>query len=165
MVESDNLETKTDKNGQNQDKNGQIQADSIRKRERRYEKRKTEEQLLNLAGISIEKLLDLAKEFLRTANSNPIVGMVASLLVTDILYRSKIIDLGTALGVNVLVGVVEGSSIAGQVINDLSEITNFFGSRPSNIEYKPSATTVVYAENSSDSQIMKSLLTREGLKG
>ncbi|MEM3907860.1 MAG: hypothetical protein QXZ17_13550 [Nitrososphaerota archaeon] len=158
MVESDNLETKTDKNGQ-------IQADSIRKRERRYEKRKTEEQLLNLAGISIEKLLDLAKEFLRTANSNPIVGMVASLLVTDILYRSKIIDLGTALGVNVLVGVVEGSSIVGQVINDLSEITNFFGNRPSNIEYKPSATTVVYAENSSDSQIMKSLLTREGLKG
>ncbi|MEM3860433.1 MAG: hypothetical protein QW478_13730 [Candidatus Micrarchaeaceae archaeon] len=150
---------------QNATNTQQSTTNAERSREFRKRQKDREEQLLNLAGISIEKLLDLAKEFLRTANSNPIVGMVASLLVTDILYRSKIIDLGTALGVNVLVGVVEGSSIVGQVINDLSEITDFFGNRPSNIEYKPSATTVVYAENSSDSQIMKSLLTREGLKG
>ncbi|MEM3193273.1 MAG: hypothetical protein QW292_14540 [Candidatus Parvarchaeota archaeon] len=165
MVESDNLETKTDKNGQNQDKNGQIQPDSIRKRERRYEKRKTEEQLISLAGISIEKLLDLTKEFLRAANSNPIIGMVTSLIVTDILYRTKIIDLPTAVAVNVMVGTIEGGSIAGQVIQDITDIMNFFGNRPSNIEFKPSATTIVYADSSNDSALIKSLLAREGVKG
>ncbi|MEM3193223.1 MAG: hypothetical protein QW292_14285 [Candidatus Parvarchaeota archaeon] len=154
-----------DEIGQNQDKNEQIKPDSMRKRQYRHEKRKTQDQLLSIAGISIEKILDLAKEFLRTANSNPIVGMASTLIVTDILYRTRIIDLTTAIGINVMVGTIEGGSIAGQVIQDITDIMNFFGNRPSNIEFKPSASTIVYAENSTDSSLLKALLTREGVKG
>ncbi|MEM3846255.1 MAG: hypothetical protein QXU98_11230 [Candidatus Parvarchaeota archaeon] len=136
-------------------------------KDREYRKRKKEQenQLLTIAGISIEKLLDLAKEFLRASNSNPIIGMASTLLITDILYRAKIIDLTTAVGINILVGTVQGSSIAGQILSDITDLFQFFGNRPSNIEFKPSAQTIVYAENSGDSGILKSLMTREGVKG
>jgi len=133
---------------------------------KRYRKKSDlEGNLIDISKIGIEKLLDLFKEFLRTANSNPIVGAVSGLIVADVLYRMKIIDLGTALGINVLIGTVEGSQIAGTIIQDLTEITQFFGKRPANLEFAPSAHTVVYAENSSNEQLIKSLMTREGLQG
>jgi len=94
-----------------------------------------------------------------------VVGAVSGLIVTDVLYRMKIIDLGTALGINVLIGTVEGSQIAGTIIQDLTEITQFFGKRPANLEFTPSAHTVVYAENSSNEQLIRSLMAREGLQG
>jgi len=130
---------------------------------KRYRKKSDlEGNLIDLSKIGIEKLLDLFKEFLRTANSNPVVGAVSGLIVADVLYRMKIIDLSTALGINVLIGTVEGSSIAGTIIQDLTEISQFFGKRPQNIEFTPSAHTIVYAESSTDSQLIKTLLTREG---
>jgi len=133
---------------------------------KRYRKKSDlEGNLIDISKIGIEKLLDLFKEFLRTANSNPVVGAVSGLIVADVLYRMKIIDLGTALGINVLIGTVEGSQIAGTIIQDLTEITQFFGKRPANLEFTPSAHTVVYAENSSNEQLIRSLMTREGLQG
>jgi len=133
---------------------------------KRYRKKTDlEGNLIDISKIGIEKLLDLFKEFLRTANSNPVVGAVSGLIVADVLYRMKIIDLGTALGINVLIGTVEGSQIAGTIIQDLTEITQFFGKRPQNLEFTPSAHTVVYAESSTDSQLIKALMTREGIQG
>jgi len=133
---------------------------------KRYRKKTDlEGNIIDISKIGIEKLLDLFKEFLRTANSNPVVGAVSGLIVTDVLYRMKIIDLGTALGINVLIGTVEGSQIAGTIIQDLTEITQFFGKRPANLEFTPSAHTVVYAENSSNEQLIRSLMAREGLQG
>jgi len=133
---------------------------------KRYRRKKDlEGNLLDISKIGIEKLLELFKEFLRTANSNPVIGAVSGLIVADILYRMKIIDLGTALGINVLIGTVEGSSVAGNIIQDLTEITQFFGKRPQNIEFTPSAHTIVYAENSTDPQLIKSLMAREGIQG
>jgi len=133
---------------------------------KRYRKKSDlEGNLIDISKIGIEKLLDLFKEFLRTANSNPVVGAVSGLIVADVLYRMKIIDLGTALGINVLIGTVEGSQIAGTIIQDLTEITQFFGKRPANLEFTPSAHTVVYAENSSNEQLVRSLMTREGIQG
>jgi len=132
---------------------------------KRYRRKKDfEGNLIDISKIGIEKLLDLFKEFLRTANSNPVVGAVSGLIVADVLYRMKIIDLGTALGINVLIGTVEGSSIAGNIIQDITEITQFFGKRPANIEFTPSAHTVVYAENSTSEQLIRTLMTREGIQ-
>ena len=133
---------------------------------KRYRKKSDlEGNLIDISKIGIEKLLDLFKEFLRTANSNPVVGAVSGLIVADVLYRMKIIDLGTALGINVLIGTVEGSQIAGTIIQDLTEITQFFGKRPANLEFTPSAHTVVYAENSSNEQLIRTLMTKESLQG
>jgi len=128
-------------------------------------KRDLEGSIIDISTIGIEKLLDLFKEFLRTANSNPLIGAVSGLIMADVLYRMKIIDLGTALGINVLVGTVEGGAIAGTIIQDITDITSFFGKRPANLDFTPSAHTVVYAENSSNEQLIKSLLSREGIEG
>jgi len=132
---------------------------------RNRKKKDLEGSILDISKIGIEKLLDLFKEFLRTANSNPLIGAVSSLIMSDVLYRMKIIDLGTALGINVLVGTVEGGAIAGTIIQDITDITAFFGKRPANLDFTPSAHTVVYAENSSNDQLIKSLLSREGVEG
>ncbi|MEM3859749.1 MAG: hypothetical protein QW478_10160 [Candidatus Micrarchaeaceae archaeon] len=162
-VEIGNSTTENDRKTTENDRKITENAEYLK--ESRKRKKEQENQLLTIAGISIEKLLDLAKEFLRASNSNPIIGMASTLLITDILYRAKIIDLTTAVGINILVGTVEGSSIAGQILGDITDLFQFFGNRPSNIEFKPSAQTIVYAENSGDSGVLKSLLTREGVKG
>jgi len=134
-----------------------------------YENRKRKKQelqssLFGIAGLTLEKLLDLMKEFLRTANSNPVVGIASALIVSDILYRAKIIDLQTAVAVDVMVGVLDGGQVAGSIIRDFESIFQFFNSGAgTNIETKPSASTIVYAESSSES-LIKALMTREGVK-
>jgi len=140
------------------------------RRHRYYESQKSrkadlENSLLGVAGLTLERLLDLLKEFLRTANSNPAVGVASALIVTDVLYRTHIIDLQTALAVDVMVGALDGGQIAGTIVEDITSVTHFFSKSPSNLDLKPSANTVVYAENSSDSGLIKALLTREGVKG
>jgi len=134
-----------------------------------YENRKTKKQqlqdsLFGIAGLTLEKLLDLMKEFLRTANSNPAVGIASALIITDILYRAKIIDLQTTVAVDAMVGVLDAGEVAGAVINDIESIFHIFNSNAgSNVELKPSASTIVYADSSSDS-LIKALMTREGAK-
>jgi len=131
---------------------------------KRYRKKNNlENSLLDISKVGLEKFLDLFKEFIRSANSNPVVGAVSALIITDILYRLKIIDLNTAIGVDILVGVVEGGNLAGEIIQDITDLTAFFSKRPSNLEFTPSAHTIVYAESSSNEQLIKSLLVREGI--
>jgi len=130
---------------------------------RTREKKKLENSLVDISKIGLEKFLDLFKEFIRSANSNPIVGAVSSIIITDILYRLKIIDLNTAIGVDILVGIVEGGNLAGEIIQDITDLTQLFGKRPNNLEFTPSAHTIVYAENSSSDSMIKALLTREGV--
>jgi len=129
---------------------------------RNREKKKLENSLFDISKEGLGKFLDLFKEFIRSANSNPVVGAVSSLIITDILYRLKIIDLGTAIAVNILVGTVEGGNLAGEIIQDITDLTQLFGKRPSNLEFSPSARTIVYAESSSPDSMIKALLTREG---
>jgi len=134
-----------------------------------YENRKTKKQqlqdsLFGIAGLTLEKLLDLMKEFLRTANSNPAVGIASALIITDILYRAKIIDLPTTIAVDTMVGVLDAGQVTGAIINDIESIFHVFNSNAgSNVELKPSASTIVYADSSSDS-LIKALMTREGAK-
>ena len=141
------------------------------KRHEYYERQKARKQnlessLLGIAGLTLEKLIDLMKEFIRTANSNPVIGIASALIITDILYRTKIIDLPTAVGIDIMVGLLDGGQVAGAIIHDLDDILQF-GSKSAgtNIETRPSATTIVYAEGGNDSSLMKALLTREGVKG
>lgn len=146
-------------------------SDSKKERKRLYNQtyrarqKEVRENLWNMAQMGEDKLFELAKEFLRTANSNPVIGMVASLIVSDVLFRAKIIDIGTAIGINVLVGTVEGSQITAEVLSDLTSITKFMGNSHPISNIQPSASTIVYADNSSDSQRINTLLQREGVKG
>lgn len=145
--------------------------DTERERNRRYrhEYKARQHKLEDLVSKGIltleDKSLEIIKELVKGSVSNPLLGMVASLVVSDVLYRAKIIDLQTAVGINVVVGTVDGSQIASAIISDITDITKLFQSRPQNAPFQPSATTLVLAENSTDSQLVKSLQTREGVKG
>ncbi|MEM3873326.1 MAG: hypothetical protein QXE05_12270 [Nitrososphaeria archaeon] len=130
------------------------------------EKRALENQLIDISKIGVEKLLDLARELIRTANSNPVIGYVIGFIIADILYRSKIIDSGTAKLVNISLGIMMGANVSSSILQDITDITHVFGQGgTSSKEFQPSATTIVYADNSNDSQLIRALQSREGLKG
>ncbi|MEM4067640.1 MAG: hypothetical protein QXV17_12365 [Candidatus Micrarchaeaceae archaeon] len=132
----------------------------------RREKKALEDQLIDISKIGVEKLLDLAKELIRTANSNPVVGYIIGFIVADVLYRSKIIDSGTAKLINISLGIMMGANISGTILQDIADITHVFGKGgTSSKEFQPSATTIVYADNSTDSQLIRALQSREGVKG
>lgn len=140
-----------------------------RKRRYRREYRQRQHRIQDTLGkgllIAEDKTLDIIKELVKGAVSNPLLGMVASLIVSDVLLRAKVIDLQTALGINIVVGTVEGSQIATTAIADITDITALFGNRPTDAPFQPSATTVVFAEGSNESPLTKALQTREGVKG
>ncbi|MEM3423886.1 MAG: hypothetical protein QXE51_04915 [Nitrososphaeria archaeon] len=132
----------------------------------RREKKSLENQLIDISKIGVEKLLDLARELIRTANSNPVIGYIIGFILTDILYRSKIIDSGTAKLVNISLGIMMGANVSSSILQDITDITHVFGQGgTSSKEFQPSATTIVYADNSTDSQLIRALQSREGVKG
>ncbi|MEM3871772.1 MAG: hypothetical protein QXE05_04375, partial [Nitrososphaeria archaeon] len=106
----------------------------------RREKKALEDQLIDISKIGVEKLLDLAKELIRTANSNPVVGYIIGFIVADVLYRSKIIDSGTAKLINISLGIMMGANISGTILQDITDITHVFGKGgTSSKEFQPSA--------------------------
>ncbi|MEM3265717.1 MAG: hypothetical protein QXH07_07165 [Thermoplasmata archaeon] len=132
----------------------------------RHSKDSTEQNLWDLSKIGVEKLLDLAKELIRTANSNPVVGYVIGFIITDVLYHGKIIDKGTAAIINTSLGIMMGAEVGGSILRDFTDITDVFGKGgTTNKEFLPSAKTIVYADNSSNSQLIRALQSREGLEG
>lgn len=133
---------------------------------KRYRRKKgLNDRLLDLGEIGVEKILDVVKELIRTANSNPVIGYILGFITADVLYRSKIIDEGTAKLVNISLGIMMGANVSGSILEDITDITHVFGKGGvSNKEFSPSAQTIVYADSSSDSQLIRALQTREGAK-
>lgn len=125
----------------------------------RRNKAQRETELLGIAGLTLDRLLDLGKEFIRTANSNPTIGVVSGMIVSNVLFRSKIIDKGAYVGIVSLLGAVEAVSLADTTIQAITNITKFSGGNNTISDIKPSASTVVYAENSNTDQIAKALLS------
>lgn len=125
-----------------------------------------ESNLLGIAGLTLDKLIDLFKEFIRAGNSNPAIGASAVFIVSDILYRSKIIDIETIVIIDTLMGILDGSQIVGSVISDITDITHLF-QKSSNapMELKPSASTIVYADSNqsgdNSAQLVKALLSKK----
>jgi len=130
----------------------------------------------------ISKLIDFGKdvliEFIRTANSNPLVGLATSLIITDILYRLKVIDLPTFIFINGLVGAIDVAQISAELMDAISNDINAIASilHPFTISsegvklpdlLRPSASTIVYAQSTTSSSIPKSevdsLLARFGI--
>lgn len=63
------------------------------------------------------EITGIAKTFLRTAESNPVIGTVSGVAFIGILHRFKIIDDGTFLAGMGLVGVIDIASAAQAVGN------------------------------------------------
>ena len=125
----------------------------------RARKKEAEEMILKGGKTVFVESVKVLKEMIRAANSNPLMGSVAAVIMVDILARAKIIDNGTALGVWAIVGAVEGSAIAGAEISNFTDIFKIFSKSPSQDLLRPSATTIVYGDTGGED--LQALMNKE----
>jgi len=131
---------------------------------RRYRsyKRADRNLLIGAAAFGVDKIVEVLKAMIQAANSNPLMGMIAAVVMADILARTKIIDNGTAAGIWAIVGTVEGASIAGTVISDFTDIFKIFSKSPTQDLLKPTASTIVYGQDSKDKAVdLQALMNQE----
>lgn len=124
----------------------------------RRNKLKSERELMSFLSTLTGDVKDIAIEIIRTANSNPLLGILVSIVSVDILARLKIIDPGTAAGLYVAIGTIEGAEVATSTLAALGDVFHIFGKSPTAPNLiEPSATTIVYGQgNSVDLQALMS---------
>ncbi len=102
-----------------------------------------ESRILDTAQALMLELPGLLKEFIRAGISNPVMGVASGLIVSDILYRARIIDEATMIGIAVAIGVSTGANAASELV---SSFIPFHSSASST---DPSASTVVFGDTES----------------
>jgi len=134
----------------------------VNMRRYRSNKRADRNLLIGAAGFAVDKVVEILKAMIQASNSNPLMGMIAAVVMADILARTKIIDNGTAAGIWAIVGTVEGASIAGTVISDFTDIFKIFSKSPTQDLLKPTASTIVYGQDSKDKAVdLQALMNQE----
>lgn len=99
----------------------------------------TEKELIGLAGLTIDALIGLMKEFIRGSISNPILGVASAIFMSDILAHLGLLSKSGQTAVMVAVGALT----AGAVAEDIASFLPFHQSAP---DLTPSASTVVFAD-------------------
>lgn len=127
----------------------------------RERKKRAEEVIVKGTELVFEKGVEVVEKMIQSANSNPLMGSVAAVVLADILARAHIIDKGTAAGIWVLVGTIDGASIAGTIISDFTDIFKVFSKSPSQDLMRPSATTIVYADSGKPNVDLQALMNKE----
>lgn len=97
---------------------------------------------IEVGGDVVLKSFDLLREFIRAGISNPIIGVAAAIIISDILKRAGLLSLEGQTAVLVAVGVLT----AGSVITDIGNLLPFHSSASST---EPSASTVVFGDGGS----------------
>ena len=130
---------------------------------RAYRERKKKGEMLIVKGAEhvFDKGIEIVKSMIKSSNSNPVMGMVSAVILADILARAKIIDNRTAAGIWVIVGAIEGSTIAGTLISDFTDIFKMFSKSPSQDLLRPSATTIVYSDAQDKAVDLQALMNKE----
>jgi hypothetical protein len=130
-----------------------------------------------LTESALNSLSSVAIELIRTANSNPAMGMFTAIVTSDILYRIHVISWQAMLAVWASVGALEVASIANIVEGDtaslLKSITSIFNIGGAAVQTDPIApvtATLVYPGNGTnitspaDIQALMSLLSQSKAK-
>jgi len=120
-----------------------------------------ENQLIGIGGMIGKETLEVLKTMLQAALSNPLLGIVSAITISDILYRAKIIDIQSFTAIMVSTGVLEGAAVAGSIINDVSDFFHIFQSQQQSTDpITPTASTVVISpESQKDLQALMSKMT------
>jgi hypothetical protein len=120
-----------------------------------------ENQLIGIGGMIGKETLEVLKTMLQAALSNPLLGIVSAITISDILYRAKIIDIQSFTAIMVSTGVLEGAAVAGSIINDVSDFFHIFQSQQQSTDpITPTASTVVIGpESQKDLQALMSKMT------
>ena len=62
---------------------------------KRYRQNKSKEKIIDVFGIFGEKALGIFDSMIQASVSNPLLGITSALVLGDILYRAKVIDIQT----------------------------------------------------------------------
>jgi len=129
---------------------------------RKQLKQNTKDQIIGLAGILGKETLEVIRSMLQASLSNPLMGIVSAITIGDILYRAKIIDIQSFTAIMVSVGVLEGSAVAGSIIEDVSGFFKVFQSQSQSSDpITPTASTVVVgSESQKDLQALMSEMSK-----
>ena len=120
------------------------------------------EELVRVLGALGEKTLDILDSAIQASVSNPLMGITSAIIIADILYRAKVIDLTAVTMIYVSAGVLEGTAVANTIITDVSDFFHLFqaqGQAPDPIT--PTATTIVFQGKNGN---LDALMNREGQK-
>lgn len=129
---------------------------------KRYRQNKSKDKIIDVFGIFGEKALGIFDSMIQASVSNPLLGITSALILGDILYRAKVIDIQTWTMIGVSTGVLEGAAVAGEIIQDVSDFFKIFQSQSQSPDpIQPSATTVVFGDKKSD---LQALMNRENVK-
>ncbi len=90
--------------------------------------------------LTLTEILDMLKELVRASNSNPVIGLTVSILVTDLAYKFKLLSKTGYIGIMVAIGTAE----AGGIINDIEDLIPSF--KKASDTSQPSAQTIVYGQ-------------------
>lgn len=131
-------------------------------RARRKQISNNRQELLTVLGALGEKTLDILDKMVQASVSNPLLGITSALVIGDILYRAKVIDLQTWTMIGVSTGVLEGAAVANTVLEDVAGFWKLFQSQSQSSDpITPSATTVVFGNKNGD---LDALMNRENVK-
>ena len=129
---------------------------------KRYRQNKSKDKIIDVFGIFGEKALGIFDSMIQASVSNPLLGITSALVLGDILYRAKVIDIQTWTMIGVSCGVLEGAAVAGGIIQDVSDFFKVFQSQSQSPDpIQPSATTVVFGDKKDD---LQALMNRENVK-
>jgi hypothetical protein len=91
-----------------------------------------------LMGLTGE-VKDIVIEVIRAANSNPVIGVFVAIVGVDVLYRLKLIGATSVVAILAFLGVIEGGSVAanlidaaGNFIGDIGQLIPSIGSKTIN---------------------------------
>ena len=131
--------------------------------QKRYRHNKVDkDKIIDVFGIFGEKALGIFDSMIQASVSNPLLGITSALVLGDILYRAKVIDIQTWTMIGVSCGVLEGAAVAGGIIQDVSDFFKVFQSQSQSPDpIQPSATTVVFGDKKDD---LQALMNRENVK-
>lgn len=124
--------------------------------QQRYRKNKVDKsKILDVFGVLGDDALKILDSMVQSSVSNPLLGITSALVIGDILYRAKIIDIQTWAMIGVSAGVLEGAAVANTVIEDVSSFFKIFQSQSQSTDpVMPSATTVVFGDQKRDLQAL-----------
>lgn len=87
--------------------------------------------------------LTAATEFIRTANSNPVIGLGLGIVAVDLLYRAGAISFTAAAAFYALLS----TTVAGGIISDLAAFIPSFGTKEAKDAVQPTASTLYYGDS------------------
>lgn len=130
--------------------------------QQRYRKNKVDKsKILDVFGIMGDDALKILDSMVQSSVSNPLLGITSALVIGDILYRAKVIDIQTWTMIGVSTGVLEGAAVAGGIIQDVGDFFKVFQSQSQSPDpIQPSATTVVFGN--SGNKDLQALMNKEG---